>query len=222
MKNESVADVLFASRGESRRLRTAAIAAILVHFAIFAVVVPAHRRIFDVKSRQAVVIRRYRPPKPPEVTKPVHKRVSRVPIPDPTPDEPELILEESLDEIVPPPDPDTEFVVTAPSSVPEPEELSAAVDMSTEGLEPPRPIRRVQPRYDPERARRGVQGRVDIQIVIDESGKVEFARVINGTEDEELDRLAVVAVRQWEFAPATLSGEAVPVRAVVTINYRIY
>lgn len=222
MKQESVADIVFAPRGESRRLRAAGVVAIVLHFAAFAVIFPVSKPVYDLESRQAVVIKRYRPPTPPEVKRPVTRRVSRVPIPDPTPDEPEMLLEELPEELTPPPEPDTEYLVSMPTSRPDPPELAGAMDMDTTGLLPPRPIRRVQPEYDPERARRGVQGKVDIQIVIDEAGRVEFARVINGTEDEELDRLAMVAVQQWEFAPATLSGEAVPVRAVVTINYRIY
>lgn len=217
----SVADIVLAPRGESRRLRGAAVAALLAHFVAFAAVLPHSGRTFDVAAREAVVLRRYQPPKPPPKSQPAIRRATRVPIPDATPSEPEPLLE--LEPIIEPsPVADTEFVITAPTGGPEPVEVANAVDIETDGLQPPHPLRRVQPRYDPERARRGIQGRVDIQIVIDEAGMVRFARVLNGTEDEELDRLAMEAVRQWEFTPATLSGTVVPVRAVVTINYRIY
>lgn len=220
--DRSLADVVLEDRGESRQLRGAAIVALLFHFAVFAMVVPFDARIIDFETREATVIKRYRPPLPPEVKKPVRQHRTRVPIPDLTPFDPEPLLDEEVEFETPPESADTEFVVAGPVAMPEPTEILNAVDIETEGLEPPRLVRRVPPQYDPERARRGVQGKVDLQIVIGQLGLVEFARVINGTDDDELDRRALEAVRQWEFEPATMQGEAVTVRAMVTINYRIY
>lgn len=217
----SVADVVMGERGEGRQLRAAGVVAILLHFGAFALVIPMRATTFDLESRDLTVVRRYEPPKPPEVTRPMRKHATRVPIPDATPFEPEPLLEEEADPL-PKEAPTTEYVIGAPVSAPEPAVVRGAVDIDTAGLAPPRLVRRVSPQYDPERARRGIQGKVDMQIVIGEAGTVEFARVVNGTEDEELDRRALEAVQQWEFEPATLAGVAVPVRAMVTINYRIY
>lgn len=217
----SVADVVMGERGEGRQLRAAGVVALLLHFGAFALVIPMQPTTFDLADRDLTVVRRYEPPKPPEVTRPVRKHATRVPIPDATPFEPEPLLEEEVDPL--PPEPaTTDYVLGAPVTAPEPAVVADAMDIETDGLAPPRLLRRVPPQYDPERARRGVQGKVDMQIVIGEAGTVEFARVINGTEDDELDRRALEAVQQWEFAPAMLAGVAVPVRAMVTINYRIY
>lgn len=217
----SVADVVLGDRGEGRQVRGAAVIALLVHFLLFALVLPYEPRVFDMEAEAATVIRRYKPPKPPEITKPRRKQATRVPIPDATPYEPEPLMDE--EEIVPPPvAPSTNYVLGAPVGLPDPPEIRNAIDMDTEGLAPPRLLHRVRPRYDPQRARRGVQGKVDLQIVIDVTGTVAFARVLNGTEDDILDETALAAVQQWEFAPATLGGDPVAVRATVTINYRIY
>lgn len=220
--DEPLARVLFGTGGGSRRLRGAAVVAILVHFALFAIVFPHQERVFDVETRDATVIRRYEPPRPPEPPKPVRKHTTRVPIPDASPEEPEVLLEEMKEIEQPTVPPETEFVVGMPASTPDPAALRDAMEMETEGLLPPRLRRRVRPEYDPQRARRGIQGKVDIQIVVGEGGLVEFARVINSANDEELDKRALAAVQKWEFEPATFAGDAVPVRCMVTINFRIY
>ena len=96
------------------------------------------------------------------------------------------------------------------------------VDIEAVGLVAPRLLERVVPEYDRGSARRGVQGKADISIIIGADGLVARARMINGTSDEELDQRALEAVLQWRFTPATLDGETVPVRAMVTVNFRIY
>jgi protein TonB len=214
-----------AERGEARRFKMAAVAAIVAHFVLFLVVIPvSSRTILPPALDQATVIKRYKPPDPKVPDKPVRRgRVRAVPIPDPTPGGPEPLVVDG------PEHPDlnfvpvnTEWVTYLPEDAPLPEDLSGAYEMETAGLTPPEVLRQVQPRYDRSSARRGVQGAVDIEVVINERGMIGFARIINGLSDEELDRLALEAVRQWRFTPATFGNEPVAVRAVVTVNYRIY
>ena len=213
-----------AERGEAERFKKAAIATILAHFVLFVLVIPvSSRAILPLTPARATVIKRYRPPDPQQPDKPVRRgRVRAVPIPDPTPGGPEPIVvdNESLRmEFAPV---NTDWVTYLPEDAPLPDDLSGAFEMGTVGLSPPEVLHQVQPKYDRSSARRGVQGAVDIEVVIDESGAIGFARIINGLSDEELDRLALEAVRQWRFRPATMGNDAVAVRAVVTINFRIY
>lgn len=219
-----LAEMCFAPRlGRIRRRKYAAVFAILAHFIFFGLIFPHSDYSIPDEARTAVILKKYEPPKQqPRERKVVRKRVAPVPIPDPTPDVPEpIVMDETLFEppILPP---EAEFVADLPVSSPLPSDFYQAYDIGTDNLIAPRPRRRVQPRYDRDRARRGVQGTVDIQVVITEHGLIGFAQVINGTNDDELDRLALEAVRQWEFSPAVLDQRPVPVRAVVTINYRIY
>ena len=213
-----------AERGESRRFKLAAIGAMLSHFVLFLVVIPMDTRtILPIVNNRATVIKRYKPPDPQRPDKPVRRgRVRAVPIPDPTPGGPEPIVvdtEENLLEFAPV---NTDWVTYLPEDAPVPDDLNGAYEMGTVGLTPPEVLHRVQPKYDSSSARRGVQGAVDIEVVIDERGTIGFARIINGLSDEELDRLALEAVRQWRFRPATLGNDPVAVRAVVTVNFRIY
>jgi protein TonB len=219
-----LAEMAFAPRPRrDRRLQWAGIVAIVVHFLLFSMLFPDFDYSLPDAERQVVVLKKYKPPKQQkQERRPVKRSVTRVPIPDPTPDEPEPIQMDDTLFVPPVAPPDAVYVADLPVSSPIPPDLYAAYDMNTTDLVPPRPRRRVQPRYDRDRARRGVQGSVDIEVVINAEGFIGYASIVNGTNDEELDRLALEAVRQWEFSPAILNEQPVPVRAVVTINFRIY
>jgi TonB family protein len=64
----------------------------------------------------------------------------------------------------------------------------------------------------------GVSGSVEMEIVVDESGRVIAARVMRSVP--LLDETALATVRQWRFAPATLDGKFVRVRIPVVVNVR--
>lgn len=212
-----------AGRGEERRFKYAAVATIIAHFGLFLVNIEIDRTVVLPAVRpQATVIKRYKPPEPPKPDRPVRRgRVRAVPIPDPTPGEPEPLVMETIESNEVMPDTDAEFVTFVPDNAPLPVIGGEAYEMDTVGLVPPRVLSDVQPDYNSSSARRGVQGDVDIEVVIDENGRVAFARIINGVDDEELDQAALEAARQWRFVPASLGGEFVPVKAVVKIRYRI-
>lgn len=219
---DRLSEVYFGEDRGHRPLRWAAVVAIAAHFIAFMLVLPDLSRDLPDLSRDLTVIKRYKPPPPEQVErKQVKRTATRVPIPDPTPNDPEPIVPDEPEELPQIPV-DTIYIADLPISSPLPRDFLDALDMETADLIPPTLVRRVQPRYDRDRARRGIQGSVDLQILIDDAGRVTFAQVVNSTGDEELDRLALDAVQQWEFTAAILDGVAVAVRAVVTINFRIY
>ena len=80
-------------------------------------------------------------------------------------------------------------------------------------------ITRVNPVY-PELAKRArVQGIVLLQVVVGEDGYVREVKVIRG--HALLIKAAVSAVSKWQYSPTLLNGEAVPVLATVTVNFRL-
>jgi protein TonB len=84
------------------------------------------------------------------------------------------------------------------------------------GIEPPRKLVHVPPRY-PELARRAaLQGTVELECVIDPSGSVAEIRSANGPT--LLRDAAVDAVRQWRYTPTKLNG--VPVSVIMTVTVR--
>jgi TonB family protein len=59
--------------------------------------------------------------------------------------------------------------------------------------------KRVKPTYPPEAAQRGIQGRVVVKALVNESGVIERACVVEG--DDALRQAAETAVLQWKFKP---------------------
>lgn len=85
------------------------------------------------------------------------------------------------------------------------------------GMQPPRKIVDVAPAY-PNLARTArVEGVVILEAIIAASGRVESVRVLRSIP--MLDQAAVEAVRQWQFTPTLLNGEAVPIVMTVTVNF---
>lgn len=96
-----------------------------------------------------------------------------------------------------------------------------------EGDEPPKaPLsapsarRKVDPKYIRTAMNEGIEGTVLLYAVIDTSGVVSSVHVMESL-DERLDDSAVAALLQWEFDPATRSGTAVEVDAVVEVPFRL-
>jgi TonB family protein len=82
-------------------------------------------------------------------------------------------------------------------------------------LVPPR--RADMPQYPPDAAAAGIQGVVLVEVVISEAGEVKDAKVVRSIP--LLDNAALRAVRHWRFDPTIVSGEPVPVRMIVTVNF---
>lgn len=76
----------------------------------------------------------------------------------------------------------------------------------------PEPLVSVAPIYDRELLDKGVSGRATVEFYIDKSGTVRMPAVLD-SDFMELGALALQAVEQWSFEPATAKGEPVLVKA---------
>lgn len=83
----------------------------------------------------------------------------------------------------------------------------------------PRKIKNVEPIYPPIAQSARVQGVVIMEIVIDASGHVGDVRVLRSIP--LLDQAAIDAVKQWEFEPIRLNGNAVPVIMTATVQFSL-
>lgn len=84
-------------------------------------------------------------------------------------------------------------------------------------VRPPIKIKDVVPDYPPLAAAARVQGVVIVEAEIGADGKVKDARILRSIP--LLDRAALDAVRQWEYAPTLLNGMPAPILMVVTVNF---
>jgi TonB family protein len=87
------------------------------------------------------------------------------------------------------------------------------------GITPPRKTVDVRPEYPPDAREARVQGVVIVEVLIGTDGKVEQTKVLRSIP--QLDQAAVDAVRQWEFTPTLLNGEAKKVIMTVTVNFTL-
>jgi TonB family protein len=91
------------------------------------------------------------------------------------------------------------------------------------GVSWPQAIREVKPKYTPDAMRAKLQGRVELELVIMPDGTVGKVRVLQSLDrDTGLDEAAVAAARQWVFTPGKLNGEAVPVRVLLSLEFRLH
>ncbi len=77
--------------------------------------------------------------------------------------------------------------------------------------------KRVEPWYPELLKLAGIEGKVILNVFINEQGKVEKTKILESTH-EAFSEAAVKAAKQWEFLPAMKDGK--PIKAEVTIPFR--
>jgi len=83
----------------------------------------------------------------------------------------------------------------------------------------PVPIHIAQPRYPPDAFKKGISGTVEVEILIDATGRVAKARVVRSIP--ELDAAALECVKAWVFQPAQKGGQPVPTVASAPVTFKI-
>lgn len=209
---------------ESKRpTKVAWIVALAFHFAVFLIVFPefGSGQMME-EQNDAVVIKRYKPPEPPKQQpekKVVKKNVARVPIPDPTPDEPEPIVDENVEYIETDDEQaDTEFFAGGP--VGGPPVIDTGPIRVGGDIQAPERLVYIAPDY-PELARRArLGGVVVLEATIDRDGNVTNVNILRGL-GLGLDEAAVNAVSQWQYTPTFYNGRPVEVLLTVTVQFQL-
>jgi len=115
--------------------------------------------------------------------------------------------------------PNSGAVVGDPVPPPPPPPPAPRQAIRVSGLQAPRKIRDVAPRYPAIAQASRVEGVVILEAVIAEDGSVQDVRVLRSKP--LLDDAAVEAVRQWRFTPTLLGGQPVPVVMTVTVSFTL-
>ena len=220
-----VLDIAEGEAGPNRAaLRRGLVFGAILHAVIFLIVFPSYEpKPRGVGSAPKVYVMkqvRFSPPEAvPRRSRPVEKpKAKRIPIPDPTPDEPEPIFDEAVD------GPDMEFpdvgigdVAAIPDGPPGP---SVSVYQIAGNVRAPEKLFAPDPIYPEEARQARVQGVVILQTIIDAMGNVTNIRVLKGLPSG-LTEAAVEAVSQWRFRPATMEGEPVWVHYMITVSFSV-
>jgi protein TonB len=85
----------------------------------------------------------------------------------------------------------------------------------------PRKLKHVAPEYPPAMLDAGLEGVVPMEALIGKEGSVVSVRVLSADVHPEFARAAEAAVRQWQFSPTLLNGDAVDVRMTVSIRFSL-
>ena len=78
---------------------------------------------------------------------------------------------------------------------------------------------KVQPDYPPMAKQLKVEGQVELEAVISETGAVEKVTIVNG--NPILTRTAADALKRWKFAPVMAEGKAVKALAPVSFTFKL-
>jgi TonB family protein len=87
------------------------------------------------------------------------------------------------------------------------------------GVTPPRIISKKEPEYGNSR-KAEIEGVVYLYVVVGADGAPAEVTVF-GPVSPDLDAAAVKAVKQWRFTPGSYDGKAVPLAAVIEIDFRL-
>jgi TonB family protein len=198
--------------------------ALAAHLVMFVVQWPdlADARTEGKQERQQIfVVKQFKFKQPPKQELPqiVKPRVQKVPIPDPTPDEPEPLQHDEPEIDVDYIDDDT--LVWGPVEAPPPPEPTGPVRFVVGGdITRPEKLHAPPPLY-PEAARRArITGAVIIECLIDRNGTVRETTVLKGLP-LGVTEAALDAVAKWRFKPSTLNGNPVEVIYMLTVNFNL-
>ncbi len=220
--------ILSADETDNRVLRWALIAAAVFHVVLLLITFPdwgKPRQLRDAKPAKVYKVQdvRFEPPAAAPKKEIPKRRAKKIPIPDPTPDEPEPIV---IDDIVEPTLELAEVDISVfgiPDAPPSIGQGSSDRPLAMgAGMKPPVKVFGPEPGYTEEARQARIQGSVILQIVIDKQGQVavDSVEVIKGLP-LGLDTLARETVKGWKFKPATLEGEPVAVYYTLILNFSL-
>ena len=221
-RTDPVPAFFYVDGNDRQRFKVAWLGALACHFALFMVVFPELGNT-DVRERPRDVteIQPYEPPKPPkESVKPreIRRDITPLPIPDPTPDEPEPIFSEVIEYR-----PATvmavqaEFHVSLPDAPPRPPQERVRAGSE---VERPQLVHQAKPVYPELAVRAHLECTVIIEAIIGKRGDVIDAKVLRGC-GLGLDESAISAVSQWRYTPTLVNGRPVEVVATVTVIFKL-
>jgi len=151
------------------------------------------------------------------------KRIERLPVPEnrPVKVNSEMALFFEIDPQLPAaPAPlnfsiaETAALVQTPSDIPD--------TFTEEQLDAPLAVlNRISPVYPKRAKRRGIEGRVRVKFMVDESGSARSVTVVESHPEGLFDENVTGCVKKWRFRPGTVGGFPVKTRVETTIKFEM-
>jgi len=198
----ATANALFKKK-YTKYLEVAMAGAVVIHAAIFYFSPPYVPRPYTLRERKMEVVDLPEnieiPPPPEEIERPQ------------LPQEAEISEDVSEEETIAP----TEFNPFEPPVIPTQPDMP---DIFLAYDSPPQVIRSVSPEYPELASEAEAEGAVQVEVTIDETGRVIFARVVASDTIESLNLAALEAAKKFLFKPA--KQRDVPVKCRIVIPFR--
>jgi len=178
--------------------------------------------------KTAVIVQKAKPAQV-QKQKPVVKKVASVPEPEPKPQAKPLLVPRSE------PEPELEPVQAAVET--QPPLAIATVAEPVEALQPRQAViaeesyvppssnvayyHNPKPRYPMAAKRRGMEGVVELRVMVDSRGNPAAIEIKQSSGFQVLDREAIKAVWKWRFQAAKRAGLAVAGEVIVPVRYQL-
>jgi len=88
------------------------------------------------------------------------------------------------------------------------------------GIVPPKVLEKTEPNYTDQARAAKLEGTVALAMVVGVDQRAHDIKVTRSL-DPGLDASAVRSIKTWRFQPGSKNGKAVPVRAVIEVNFRL-
>ncbi len=82
-------------------------------------------------------------------------------------------------------------------------------------------IRNIPPRYPRISRRRGEEGVVVIQVLIDASGIARNVKLYSSSGHSRLDKAAMHSINKWQFVPAIADGKKTSMQVLIPIRFEL-
>lgn len=169
------------------------------------------------------------PPPPAPVAEPPVAETAATPEPPRAEEAPQQVAETPPPPRPPAPERRAPPRPSTPQAAASPVRLNAALQgmesFNLEGLtsapEPLDTARNRRPNYPDASRRRGEQGVVRVELVVDAEGRVANVRVIETSGFSALDAAALEAVREWRFRPGRRGGLPVTSNITTSVHFRL-
>jgi protein TonB len=85
----------------------------------------------------------------------------------------------------------------------------------------PRPLAPIEPQYPPAARARGISGHAQLEVSIDDTGRVVAAHAVSGQPPGVFDQAAEAAFRAARFAPGLKDGRPVHARLTIRVVFEL-
>jgi protein TonB len=87
--------------------------------------------------------------------------------------------------------------------------------------QPPQPIAKIPPLYPYKARERGIEGAVQVKILVNADGSVGQVLVLEARPQGMFEESVIKAVPKWKFNPGVIEGQAVTAWVVTTLRFTL-